>query len=104
MTTDGAPFGCCGYNSFRSLAEQRSCSEQLPFLDQRPAMRYREMLKPPCVVIPERYQGGRRAAVGPLTETGRARRSLRLHEDQSLRHEDNVGPAMHASSAPIPFQ
>src|SRR5258708_2890880 len=87
MTTDVAPFGCCGYNSFRSVAEQRSCSEQLPFLDQRPAMRYRELLKPPCAVIPERYQGGRRAAVGPLTETGRARRSIRLHEDQSLRHE-----------------
>jgi hypothetical protein len=60
--------------SFRCLAEQRSRPEQLPAVDQRSAMLSGELPKPDRIVIPERHQDRRRAAVGTLTGAGRARR------------------------------
>jgi hypothetical protein len=52
-------------------------------------MRCRELLKSHRVVIPERHEHRRRAAVCHFTAFGRAWRSVWLHEDETLRHEED---------------
>jgi hypothetical protein len=48
-----------------------------------------ELPKPHGVIIPERDQDRRRAAVRPLTASGRAWRPVSLHEGEG--HHDAVG-------------
>src|SRR5262245_26863424 len=60
-----------------------------------------ELPKPHGVVIAERHQDWRRAAIGPFTGAGRARRSVGLYESQTPGHEQDGRRFLPADAEPL---
>src|SRR5258707_3811195 len=58
---------------------------------------------PHRIVISECHKHRRRAAICHFTAFGRARRSVRLHEDEAFRHEEDGGRALPADTEPLGF-
>src|SRR5260370_25471036 len=55
------------------------------------------------IVISECHKDRRGAAICHFTAFGRARRSVRLHEDEAFRHEEDGGRALPADTEPLGF-
>jgi hypothetical protein len=56
--------------------------------------------KPRRIVFPERHKHRRHATISHFAASGRARRSVRLNEDQALRQEEDSSCLAPADSEP----